>query len=217
VGDTIEAESTVLGVKASSRERDRGVVHVGTIGRNQDGEVVLAYQRKVQVWKGDPDAPVAEGEAPAHEVSVSLALPPYDPRRDYRALAHLTSADTYFEDFHVGDVFEHSRGRVITTEHIALTGMLDNTSQVHSNQWMIDQQPERYLGGQLIVYGGIPFALCLGLSSPDVADNALADVRYGTGRHPAPPFARGPVFAPAEVRARRGFSGRPDLGLSATA
>src|SRR2546430_1745884 len=74
VGDTIEAESTVLGVKASSRERDRGVVHVGTVGRNQDGEVVLAYQRKVQVWKGDPDAPVAEGEAPAFAGDTVFAI-----------------------------------------------------------------------------------------------------------------------------------------------
>src|SRR5689334_6108687 len=131
VGDTIEAESTVLGVKASSRERDRGVVHVQTVGRNQDGEIVLAYQRKVQVWKGRVDAPVTEGESAAREVAVVLSLPPYEARRDYRALSHLTSDDTYFEDFHAGDVFEHSRGRVITTEHIALTGMLDNTSQVH--------------------------------------------------------------------------------------
>src|SRR5262245_14452228 len=115
VGDTIEAESVVLGVKASSRERDRGVVHVQTVGRNQHGEIVLAYQRKVQVWKGDLDAAVAEGEAPTHPVDVSLRLPPYDPGRDYRALAHLTSPDTYLEDFHAGDLFEHSRGRVITT------------------------------------------------------------------------------------------------------
>jgi itaconyl-CoA hydratase len=174
---------------------------------------VLAYQRKVQVWKGNLDAPVAEGEAPAREVSVALALPPHDPRRDYRALAHLTSDDTYFEDFHAGDVFEHSRGRVITTEHIALTGMLDNTSQVHCNQWMIDQDPERFLGGQLIVYGGIPFSLCLGLSSPDVADNALADVHYATGRHTAPAFAGDTVFATTEVRGTRDLPGRPDLGV----
>ena len=40
VGDTIEAESTVLGVKASSRDPDRGVVHVQTTGRNQDRQIV---------------------------------------------------------------------------------------------------------------------------------------------------------------------------------
>jgi acyl dehydratase len=193
------------------------VVHVETVGRNQDGQVVLAYQRKVQVWKRDPDAPVAEGEAPARALPVAFTLPPYDPRRDYRARAHLTSSDTYFEDFHVGDVFEHSRGRVITTEHIALTGMLDNTSQVHCNQWMIDQDPERFLGGQLIVYGGIPFSLCLGLSSPDVADNALGDVRYATGRHTAPAFAGDTVFATTDIRGLGDLPGRPDLGVLDTA
>jgi 2-methylfumaryl-CoA hydratase len=213
VGDTIEAESTVLGVKASSKERDRGVVHVQTTGRNQDGEVVLTYQRKVQVWKGDLDAPVAEGEAPARDVPVGLSLPAYDRGRRYPELAHLTSADTYLENFAPGDVFEHYRGRVVTTEHVGLTGMLDNTSQVHCNQWMVDQEPERFLGGQLIVYGGLPFYLCLGLSSPDVGDNALADVRYALGRHTAPIFAGDTVFATTEVRAIRDFPGRPDLGI----
>ncbi|HJQ83326.1 MAG TPA: MaoC family dehydratase [Candidatus Binatia bacterium] len=213
VGDTIEAESLVLGVKASSRERDRGVVHVQTTGWNQRGEVVLTYQRKVQVWKGDSAAPVAEGDVPARTVPATLALPAYEARRGYRELAHLTSDDTYCENFHPGDVFEHYRGRVITTDHIMLTGMLDNTSQVHCNQWMIDQQPERYLGGQLIVYGGIPFALCLGLSSPDVGDNALGDVRYATGRHTAPSFAGDTVFATTEIRSIQDFPERPDLGI----
>ena len=40
------------------------------------------------------------------------------------------------------------RARVVTTDHIMLTGILDNTSQVHCNQWMVEQQPERYVGGQ---------------------------------------------------------------------
>jgi 2-methylfumaryl-CoA hydratase len=213
VGDTIEAESLILGVKPSSRDRDRGVVHVQTTGRNQDGEVVLTFQRKVQVWKRDVDAPVADAAVPPREIPVSLALPPYDPARPYRELAYLSSPDTYLEDFRPGDLFEHVRGRVVTTDHIMLTGMLDNTSQVHCNQWMIDQDPERYVGGQLIVFGGIPFNLCLGISSADVADNALADVRYATGRHTAPVFAGDTVFASTEIREIRDFPGRPDLGI----
>src|SRR5437773_9009303 len=91
--------------------------------------------------------------------------------------------------------------------------MLDNTSQVHSNPCMIDQDSERFLAGQLIVYGGIPFYLCLGLSSPDVADNALADVRYATGRHTAPAFAGDTVFAITEIRGLGDLPGRPDLGV----
>src|SRR5262245_9025816 len=120
VGDTIEAESLVLGVKASTRERDRGVVHVQTTGWNQNREVVLTYQRKVQGWKGDIEAPLAEGEVSPREIETTLVVPAYDAARNYRALAHLTSDDTYFENFHPGDVFEHYRGRVITTDHIML-------------------------------------------------------------------------------------------------
>jgi len=213
IGDTLESETRVLGVKVSSRDPSLGVVHVQTTGRNQDGKVVLTFQRKVQVWKRSPDAVVTEGEVAPEEIPVSLELPPYDPKRNYRELAHLSSDQTYFEDFNPGDVLEHSRGRVITTDHIMLTGILDNTSQVHCNQWMIDQQPDRFVGGQLIVFGGIPFNLCLGISSADVGDNALADVRYATGRHTAPSFAGDTVFASSEIRDKRDFPGRPDLGV----
>jgi 2-methylfumaryl-CoA hydratase len=216
VGDTLEAETMVLGVKASSRDRDRGVVHVQTTGHNQDGQVVLTYERKVQVWKKSVDAPVADGEVAPKPVAVELALPAYDPARNYRSLAHLSNADTYFEDFTPGDVLEHWRGRVVTNDHIVLTGMLDNTSQVHCNQWMVDQEPERFVGGKLIVFGGIPFQLCLGLSCPDIGDNAVADVRYVTGRHTAPIFAGDTVFASTEIRELRDLPGRPDLGLLAT-
>ena len=213
IGDTLEAETLVLGVKASSRDPDRGVVHVQTTGRNQDGQVVLTFQRKVQVWKGDLAAQVADGEEPPRDVPVTLALPDYDPRRDYRALAYLSNPDTYFEDFRAGDLLEHSRGRVITIEHVTLTGMLDNSAQVHCNQWMVEQEPERFVGGQLIVYGGIPFNICLGLSSADIGDNALADARYPLGRHTAPVFAGDTVFASSEIRALRDFPARPDLGI----
>ncbi len=216
IGDTLEVTSTVLGVKPPTRDADRGVVHVQTTGRNQHDEVVLTYERKVQIWKHDPAATVQEASVPAPQVACELRLPEYDAARRYGELAHLTSPDTYFEDFTAGDTIEHSRGRVMTTEHVALTAMLDNTSQVHCNQFMIDQNPERYLGGQLIVFGGIPYNLCLGLSCPDVADNAIADIIYTSGRHTAPIFAGDTVFASTDIRAKRDFPQRPDLGILST-
>jgi 2-methylfumaryl-CoA hydratase len=217
IGDTIEVASVVLGIKPSGREPDRGVVHVQTTGRNQHDEVVLTYERKVQVWKRDVAAHVQDAAVEAvPPVACELQLPAYDSGRRYEELAHLSSSDTYFENFTPGDVIEHSRGRMITTEHVALTAILDNTSQVHCNQYLIDQQPEKYLGGQLVVYGGIPFNLCLGLSCPDVADNALADLLYASGRHTSPLFAGDTVFAATEIRDKRDYPGRADLGIVAT-
>ena len=212
VGDTIETETTVLGVKSSASRPELGVVHVQSVARNQNGRIVIAYQRKVQVFKHDMAAKLDLGEVPAASVDVALELPAYAPKAGYKELAHLSNADTYFEDFTPGDTIEHSRGRVMTDEHIFLTGMLDNTSQVHCNQTMIDRDPSRYLGGKLVVYGGLPFALCLGLSSPDISDNSLGDIVYRTGRHTAPIFSGDTVFASTEIVGKSDFAGRPDLG-----
>ena len=212
VGDTIETETTVLGVKSSASRPELGVVHVQSVARKQTGQIVLAYQRKVQVFKHEPAAALDLGEVPAARIDVELELPAYDSNAGYAELAHLSNADTYFEDFTPGDTIEHSRGRVVTDEHIFLTGMLDNTSQVHCNQTMIDREPSRYLGGKLVVFGGIPFTLCLGLSSPDISDNSLGDIVYRTGRHTAPIFSGDTVFASTEIVGKRDLAGRPDLG-----
>jgi 2-methylfumaryl-CoA hydratase len=220
VGDTLEVATKVLYVKPSSSRPNLGIVHVQSTARKNLGEadeaVAMTWQRKVQVYKRDPDAELHPGQVEPDPVECELSLPDYDPGRDYKALAHLTSSDSYFEDFEPGTRIEHSRGRTMTSEHIHLTAVLDNTSQVHCNQFMIDQDPEQYVGGQLIIFGGIPFVLCLGLSSPDVGDNALGDVAYSTGRHTAPLFAGDTVFAATEIRGVRDFEGRPDLGLLET-
>lgn len=216
-GDTLEAETTIVGIKPSSKDNDRGVVHVATVGRKQSGEVVIAFERKVQVWKDNVDAPVDAGElGDKPVVECSPGLPTYANRDVYAAKAHLSNSDTYFEDFSGGDVYLHSRGRLVTDEHIALTAQLDNTSQVHCNQHLIDMNPSKYIGGQLIIYGGLPFNLCLGISCPDIWDNALADVIYTTGRHVGPLFAGDTVFATTEVRETKPFPGREDLGLLLT-
>lgn len=48
-GDTVRAESKVLAVAPWKKGNDRGVVHVVTRGRNQDGTVVLEYERKILI------------------------------------------------------------------------------------------------------------------------------------------------------------------------
>src|SRR5438034_5272819 len=75
IGDTLESETRVLGVKVSTRDPSLGVVHVQTTGRNQHGQVVLTFQRKVQVWKRDAAATVPEGDVPPLDIPVTLDLP----------------------------------------------------------------------------------------------------------------------------------------------
>jgi 2-methylfumaryl-CoA hydratase len=220
VGDTVEVETKVIGLRPSSSRPNLGIVHVQSTARKNvgaaDEAIVLTWQRKVQVWKHDDAAELHAGEIEPDPVDCSLWLPNYDAGRDYKALAHLSNPDTYFEDFEPGTRIEHSRGRTMTDEHIHLTAVLDNTSQVHCNQYMIDLDPKQYVGGQLIIFGGIPFVLCLGLSCPDVADNSLGDQVYRTGRHTAPLFAGDTVFAATEILGKRDHPERADLGVLET-
>jgi acyl dehydratase len=201
VGDTLEAETLILSVKPSSKNPNLGVVHVQTTGRNQDGDVVLTFQRKVQVWKKDPKAAVDDREVPPREIECTFGAPGL--RREARLQGLAPSAARHvLRGLHRRrrlrarprprdhDRSHHADGR--PRQHVA--GALQP----------VDDRPgpERFVGGQLIVFGGIPFQLCLGLSSADVADNSPGDVRYVTGRHTAPSFAGDTLFAATEIARR---------------
>ena len=71
-GDTLYGETTVLDKWESKSKDDRGVVHVETIGYNQDGKIVCIFRRKVMVPK---DSYLTErgGEQPGRPVRTGLA------------------------------------------------------------------------------------------------------------------------------------------------
>jgi acyl dehydratase len=58
-GDTIYGETEVLDKRESERKPDRGIVYVETRARNQSGEIVLTFRRRVLVPKrgSEPCAP----------------------------------------------------------------------------------------------------------------------------------------------------------------
>lgn len=50
-GDTLTSSSEVLDKRESGSKPDRGIVHVRTTGRNQRGETVCMYERRILVKK----------------------------------------------------------------------------------------------------------------------------------------------------------------------
>jgi acyl dehydratase len=51
VGDTIYAESEVLGKRESKSRPTQGIVHVRTIGKKQDGSQFMSFERNILVPK----------------------------------------------------------------------------------------------------------------------------------------------------------------------
>jgi acyl dehydratase len=50
-GDTVYAETEVLDVRASKSDERRGIVKVRTRGIQQEGVVVIEFERSIMVWK----------------------------------------------------------------------------------------------------------------------------------------------------------------------
>jgi itaconyl-CoA hydratase len=50
-GDTLYSESEVMSVRESKSRPEQGIVKARTRGVNQDGAIVIEYERSVMVWK----------------------------------------------------------------------------------------------------------------------------------------------------------------------
>ncbi|WP_426435818.1 MaoC family dehydratase [Bradyrhizobium genosp. P] len=88
-------------------------------------------------------------------------------------LAKLTGKNNYFEDFKVGTVIRHARGKTVTPlENVLITNLVMNTAAGHFNEHLMQGSP---VGG-VVSYGGVNFSLVLGLASQDCCENALAEV-----------------------------------------
>jgi len=99
-------------------------------------------------------------------------------------LSNMTGSNNYFEDFEVGQVIRHARGKTITAlENVNITNMVMNTAQGHFNEHLAqklggfsktDKDVER--DSYVISYGGVNFSVVLGLASQDTIENALAEL-----------------------------------------
>jgi itaconyl-CoA hydratase len=88
-------------------------------------------------------------------------------------LSKRTGRNNYFEDFDVGAVIKHARGKTITPlENVLITNLVMNTAQGHFNAHLMANSP---VGG-VISYGGVNFSVVLGLASQDCCENALAEL-----------------------------------------
>ena len=108
----------------------------------------------------------------------------------------LTGKTNYFEDFAVGAVIKHARGKTITPlENVMITNLVMNTAQGHFNEHMMT----RGGGAGVIVYGGVNFSMVLGLASQDCCENAIAELGLDNVRLSKPVLHGDTIYAYSEV------------------
>ena len=124
-------------------------------------------------------------------------------------LANLTSKNSYFEDFEVGQTIRHARGKTVTNlENVNFTNMVMNTAQGHFNEHMMSKTPL----GSVISYGGVNFSIVLGLASQDTIENALAEIGLDQIRLAFPVVHGDTLFAYSRVLEKRDAD-REDAGI----
>lgn len=118
------------------------------------------------------------------------------PRAGAVEYSALTARDNYFEDFVVGRVYRHARGKTVTEmDNVLITNLVMNTAQGHFNEVLMSTTEF----GQRITFGGITTSIVIGLASQDTGENAVRELGLDGVRLMAPVFHGDTLWAFSEV------------------
>ena len=124
----------------------------------------------------------------------------------------LTSTDNYFEDFEVGQLMRHARGKTVNEmDNVLITNMVMNTAEGHFNEHAM-KQDARGIFGQRVVFGGINLSMVLGLAAQDTAEQCLTELTLDKIRLSHPVFHGDTLYAFSEVLEAIDAD-RPDAGV----
>ena len=116
----------------------------------------------------------------------------------------------FYEDFEVGDVYEHALGRTITSaDNIWFTLLTQNTAPLHFDHHYASQTEF----GKPLVNSALTLALVTGQSVADVSQNVMANLGWDEVRLPNPVFEGDTVYSRSEVLEKRESSSRPNVGI----
>jgi itaconyl-CoA hydratase len=116
----------------------------------------------------------------------------------------------YYEDFDVGDVYEHLLGRTITTaDNIWFTLLTQNTAPIHFDHHYAAQTEF----GKPLVNSCLTLALVTGQSVTDVSQNVMANLGWDEVRLPNPVYEGDTVHSRSEVLEKRESASRKNVGI----
>ncbi|TMC54291.1 MAG: MaoC family dehydratase [Chloroflexi bacterium] len=116
----------------------------------------------------------------------------------------------FFEDFAVGDVYEHPLGRTITTaDNIWFTLLTQNTAPIHFDH----EYAARTEFGKPLVNSCLTLSLVTGQSVTDVSQNVMANLGWDEIHLPNPVFEGDTVRSRSQVLELRESRSRPNVGI----
>jgi acyl dehydratase len=115
-----------------------------------------------------------------------------------------------FEDFEVGDVYDHPLGRtILTADNTWFTLLTMNTNPIHFDT--VYAAATEF--GKPLVNSCLTLAVVTGQSVTDLSQNALANLEWGEIKMPHPVFEGDTIYSRSEVLGTRESKSRPQVGI----
>jgi acyl dehydratase len=115
-----------------------------------------------------------------------------------------------YEDFTVGDIYEHRPGRTISeADNTWFTLLTMNNHPLHFDH----AYAAKTEFGKPLVNSCLTLAMVTGMSVDDVSYRAIGNLGWDKVRLTAPVFAGDTIYAESEVLAKRESKSRPTQGL----
>ncbi|MGF6902323.1 (R)-specific enoyl-CoA hydratase RipB/Ich [Paraburkholderia sp. GAS348] len=116
----------------------------------------------------------------------------------------------YYEDFEIGNTYEHRPGRTITdVDNIWTTLLTMNTQQVHFDQAYASHTEWK----KMLVDSTFTLALLTGMSVSTVSAKVVANLGWNNVRATHPVFAGDTLYAESTVLDKRESKSRPTQGV----
>jgi itaconyl-CoA hydratase len=111
-------------------------------------------------------------------------------------ISMLTGKSNFFEDFIVGEVYEHARGKTVEgLENVLITNLVLNTAQAHFNEDFAQSLEQKHR----ITFGGVTASIIIGLTMQDTGENAIDEVGLNRVRFRVPVLHGDTLYAFTEV------------------
>lgn len=116
----------------------------------------------------------------------------------------------YFEDFVVGDVYQHPLGRTVSeTDNTWFSLLTMNTNQMHFNA----EYAARSEFAKPLVVSTLTVAIAVGQSVTDLTQNAFANLGWDDIKMTHPVFAGDTLYSESRVLEKRESGSRPHAGI----
>jgi len=116
----------------------------------------------------------------------------------------------HYEDFEIGDVYEHRPGRTITeADNTWFTLLTMNKHPLHFDA----EYAAKTEFGRPLVNSCLTLSIVVGMSVSDVSYKAIGNLGWNDVKLTAPVFAGDTLYAESEVLAKRESKSRPTQGI----